>query len=272
MQPLQNSLIRSRIAPTPSGYLHIGNAYSFLLTSQLVQQHGGTLLLRIDDMDSDRVRQEYIQDVFDTVNFLGISYQQGPTNANDFQENYSQKFRLPLYQDLLDKLCKTELVYACNCSRKTLQLNNNTCQCWQKKLALDASNVAWRIHVPVGTIIRFTDVNLGAVKMDLSSVMPDFIIRKKDGMPAYQISSLADDLYYCINYIVRGEDLVCSTAAQLYLASLINAESFINTTFHHHALLKNMEGEKLSKSAGATSIKHLRERGATLQDLLKQLG
>lgn len=271
MPPLKNSLLRSRIAPTPSGFLHIGNAYSFILTSQLVRQQQGTLLLRIDDMDGGRVRPEYLQDIFDTLDFLGVKYEEGPENVDDFNQHYSQKLRLPLYQKLLDKLCATGLVYACSCSRKTLLVSNNICICKTKKLPLETLDAAWRIEVPANTIIQFNDEYLGAVSIDLSELMPDFVIRKKDGMPAYQVSSLADDSHHHINYIVRGEDLLHSTAAQLYLAKLAGVESFTHTQFYHHALVKNSNGEKLSKSAGATSIKALRENGATLNEVMNTI-
>lgn len=97
--------------------------------------------------------------------------------------------------------------------------------------------------------------------------MQYFVVRKKDGFPAYQLTSVLDDVHYGVDLIVRGEDLWASTLAQLYLASLLTPDSFISNTFYHHPLLHEAPGKKLSKSAGATSIQHLRKQGAAPADI-----
>ena len=262
----------SRIAPTPSGFLHIGNVYSFLLTRAVVRKHDGKLLLRIDDLDSVRVQHAYVNDIFETLQFMGIHYDAGPKNATDFFDNYSQQLRLLQYDKLLLQLINTGLVYACTCSRKAYATSSISGDpCLHKKLSLDTPNAAWRIHTPPNSLIQFDDEYLGPVGLDLHKSMPDFIIKRKDGIPSYQVASLCDDISYNINFIVRGHDLLTSSAAQLYLARLIDNPLFLNTTFYHHPLIKNNNDKKLSKSAGSQSIQNLRSMGMQVADILKLL-
>ena len=117
--------MRTRIAPTPSGYLHAGNAVNFLLTAELARLHGGSLLLRIDDLDAERARPEYLDDIFHSLEWLGIAWHEGPRDAADFQRNWSQRTRIGRYQVLLDQLRRGGHLYACTCSRKELP----TCRC-----------------------------------------------------------------------------------------------------------------------------------------------
>ena len=228
-------MFSTRIAPTPSGYLHIGNVYSFLITWLIARQRQGTLSLRIDDLDELRLKTPYVEDIFETLQFMQIDYDAGPKNIEAFFACHSQQFRLNNYHRLLSKLTATGLVYACTCSRKTLQALSNEGryheECRQKKLPLDTPGAAWRLHVPAGTIINFTDEYKGAQVIDLAATMGDFIIKRKDGIPAYQVASLADDNFYHVNFIVRGDDLLISTAAQLYLASIANDRAFAQTHF-----------------------------------------
>jgi glutamyl-tRNA synthetase len=116
-----------------------------------------------------------------------------------------------------------------------------------------------------------SDVKRGALPVSLDHELKDFIIRRRDGMTAYQLASLADDIDYGINLIIRGDDLLGSTAAQLYLASLAGAESFEKASFYHHAMVSDEKGEKLSKSSGSPSLKAMRESGVTSEQLYIRL-
>src|ERR1044072_4565705 len=111
-------ILRSRIAPTPSGFLHIGNAYNFLLTEAIVRKAGVVLHLRIDDLDALRFRREYLEDIFDSLAWLGIQYDDGPKTIAEQEQQYSQQFRMSRYNEVLHLLVATGLVFACNCSRK----------------------------------------------------------------------------------------------------------------------------------------------------------
>ena len=256
----------TRIAPTPSGYLHTGNAFNFLLAEALALRHNGALRLRIDDLDAPRARPEYIADVFETLRWLGIHWQAGPRDAADHHLRHSQQQRLPRYAALTEQLVQTGLVFACECSRRTVLAQSPDGQyagaCIHKRLPLDTPGTSLRIRTPEGkAIVAYNDALTGPQHTDLYTHNRHFIIRRADGPPAYHIASLCDDVDAGITHIVRGLDLRLSTAAQLYLARLVGAESFLETSFYHHPLLSNPGGAKLSKSAGSQSLKALRESG-----------
>jgi glutamyl/glutaminyl-tRNA synthetase len=267
-----------RIAPTPSGYLHIGNAMSFVYTAQLARAASAALLLRIDDMDRERVRPEYVQDIFDTLRFLNITPTGGPANAAALDTLYTQQLRMPLYTTALQQLATTGLVYACTCSRKTLDVNEGHCVCGGPGAGLTNAGVAWRVKVTEGTVVHFEDRIMGRVELDLYATAKNFVIKRKEGIPAYQLSSLCDDVFYGVTDIVRGQDLLTSTAMQLYLAGLLGYTSFTKVVFYHHPLILTPAGEKLSKSAGDISIREMRKhmtQGELLQhlnDLQQQYG
>ncbi len=254
--------LRTRIAPTPSGFLHAGNGISFILTYAIARAFGSTILLRIDDLDAERMRPEYVEDIFKTLDWLGLEYDEGPTTPDDFYQNFSQHKRLDIYYNLIRKLQTTDLLYECHCSRRDIRLNSlnglypKTC----RNNHLSAHDVhkketAWRIQVTDLTIISFNEWRKEKISIKLDTAIGDFIIRQKNGLPAYQISSLADDELYKINFIVRGNDLLNSTAAQVFLAKQMGHLNFTNMLFFHHPLLKNTEGVKFSKSEGAMALK-----------------
>ena len=270
------SEILSRIAPTPSGYLHAGNAFSFVLTWLLVRSMNGKLLLRIDDSDTSRSRPEFLEDIFYTLDWLGLDYDLGPEGPEDFERNFSQRHRMDLYHSVLDELReKSGLVYACTCSRKQIQEESPTGlypgSCRSRKISFANKKAAWRIQVPEEKELSYPELlDQSVERVLLDKEMGDFVIRRKDGLPAYQITSLADDMEYGVNLLVRGRDLNLSTAAQLFLAEQLaqkgahwrkEAQSFRQARFFHHPLLTNAEGEKLSKSKGALSVARLRKAG-----------
>ncbi len=268
--------IKSRIAPTPSGFLHLGNLASFLLTSLWMKKLDGSLLLRIDDLDTDRCRDEYIADIFQSLNALQIHWQQGPVDEKDFTKNWSQQFRINTYRQTLSQLKTTGLVYACNCSRKEIQLNRehglNTCNCRQRNISLDTPNMNWRIHVPENSEVILFDERIGNSSLNVHELIGDFVIRQKNGMPSYHVASLTDDVSFGMTHVVRGMDLLPSTAAQLYLAELLQNSGFKNICWLHHPLLTNAEGEKISKSAGhhADSLLQLLQHDS--KELLRMVG
>ena len=259
------ALPRSRIAPTPSGYLHLGNAFNFLLTEYLTRRETGILRLRIDDLDAPRIRREYIADVFETLHWLGVATDEGPRDEADYAAHYSQQARLTKYDELLDGLATSGKMFACTCSRAEIQRGSTDGQypgyCRDKALPLDTKNAAWRFRTEPGDVIAWQDAICGPLEVSLYGQARDFVIRRRDGLPAYHVASLCDDADYGINLIVRGVDLLESTAVQLHLAASLGITSFLNCRFYHHPLLQNEAGEKLSKSAGSSSLKALREAG-----------
>jgi glutamyl/glutaminyl-tRNA synthetase len=266
--------LRTRIAPTPSGFLHVGNIYSFVLTATLAQRHGARILLRIDDLDRQRAQPAYIQDIFDTLNFLEIPWHDGPRNAGEFEREYSQVHRMDLYRAALQELREKQALFACDCSRsKILQADASgayTGQCRTRGVSFEAAEVSWRLRTDDNAPL--TVRTLGeSIQEGLPREQRDFVVRKKDGDPAYQLASVIDDEHFGVDLIVRGMDLWPSTLAQVYLARVLGHERFMETTFYHHPLITGPGGDKLSKSAGATSIQYLRKEGRTAADVYAML-
>ena len=298
------NILKTRLAPTPSGFLHIGNGASFVATWALARAYEGKIMLRIDDLDAERMRPEYIEDIFKTLDWLGLDWDEGPFSVGDFFKNWSQQLRLDVYEKALNDLAKTGCIYTCTCSRKDIRLNStnglypNTCR--HNRLIADnevvkyEKNAAWRINIGDNTKANFKNlekigplsnlmsdfgfrisegsfgVNSSNFSVNLSQMIGDFIVKQKNGLPSYQLASLVDDTLYNINFVVRGEDLLASTAAQIFLAETLNHADFLATTFWHHHLITDEKGMKLSKSEGATSLLVLRERNNSAAIVVKQ--
>ncbi|RZL01560.1 MAG: tRNA glutamyl-Q synthetase [Hymenobacter sp.] len=246
--PADKSPVIGRLAPTPSGYLHLGNAVNFVLTWLLVRRAGGTLHLRIDDLDRARLRRAYLDNIFEVINWLKIDYDCGPCGPDDFLRHYSQLLHLPAYNRTLRRLAhQPGLLYGSPRSRKG--------EAASLAVPLATPGVAWRARVPTGTSSGWVDGGQGAVQVPLATEMPDFVVRKKDGVAAYQLASVVDDLRLGTTLIVRGHDLLPSTAAQLWLADQVSDLKSFNhedIQFIHHDLLTDTAGQKLSKSTQAT--------------------
>lgn len=254
--------LRTRLAPTPSGYLHPGNGLSFVLTWLLARSQGGRILLRIDDLDQQRFRPAYLEDIFETLEWLGIDFDEGPSGPTDFLAHFSQTQRIDLYEDLLGELREECTVYACTCTRKMRREQPEAGEpCRDKAIPLATPNAALKVALPHPAPVSFKEWGKEARVMDLALGLKDFVIRKKDGSIAYQLTSLVDDLHWNINFVVRGEDLLWSTAAQTWIAQQLKRPVFLETLFWHHPLVRGDNGEKLSKSKGAGSLKHWREAG-----------
>jgi len=207
------------------------------------------------------MRREYVEDIFDTLEFLKLPWDEGPGNYADYKNIYSQIHRMQLYENALQRLRQQGRVFACECSRTTLLAQHPTGAytgtCRNKGLSLDHPGYNWRIDTS-GTALPIG--------------MQYFVVRKRDGFPAYQVASVVDDVHYGVDLIVRGADLRESTQAQVYLAELLGYDSFVSATFYHHPLLGDPIHGKLSKSSGATSIQYLRKQGQTRENIYRQVG
>ncbi len=258
---------KTRIAPTPSGYLHIGNILSFGITTALACKNGARVLLRIDDMDRDRVNPLYLQDIFDTLNYLGVPWNEGPADVADFESNFSQLHRMPLYQDALNHLAQNKQVFACLCPRS----KQEPCTCHKEQIPLSTPNASWRLITSNEAPIHVKTFNGAIISEPLPASMRNFVVKKKDGYPAYQLTSVIDDLHYGIDLIVRGQDLWASTLAQQQLALMLNKPVFGMSTFYHHPLITDATGNKLSKSAGSTSIQYLKQQGKSPAEIFTMI-
>ena len=263
----------TRIAPTPSGFLHAGNVASFVLTVGLAREWGAEVLLRIDDMDRDRFRREYLEDVFETLRFLGIPWDRGPRDADDFEAHWSQRRRPDVYEGHLRRLEEGGHVFACLCSRTGLSASgpSHPASCLSAGHPLSTEGAAWRLSPVSGIRLRYQSVGVGWEESGLPEGMASAVVRRKDGIPAYHLCSVADDVHFGVDLVVRGADLFESTLLQLHLAGLLGLGAFTDAAFLHHPLVVEADGDKLSKSAGAASVMHMRISGMRAWEVYRSI-
>ncbi|BCX79888.1 glutamate--tRNA ligase family protein [Campylobacter sp. 19-13652] len=258
--------IISRLAPTPSGYLHAGNALNFILTAAITKALNGVLHLRIDDYDLLRYRREYVQNIFDTLKWLDINWDYGSRSVDEFERHFSSRFRQERYKNAIKELDKKGLVYACACSKtkpgaydengrytglcKSLQKSGNG----DKALRIKANNERLNINE------LFLLVKEPSLK--LPKWAWDFVLLKKDSSASYNLASVIDDASLGVNLLVRGLDLRECSYQQSFLSSCLGL-SFQDSLFIYHDLLLQDDGKKLSKSSSATAL-NLNQSPATL--------
>lgn len=226
--------MRFRIAPTPSGFLHEGNRQNIRLIARRREELGASLMLRIDDLDSERKRPEYVAHIFEVLAEESVTWDVGPADPVDFEAAWSQRHRLAEYHALLNRLRDEGHLYACGCSRKEwAEHSGEGCPrgCHAQRLAFDAPDTVWRL------------------KTELGRGEPGFtVMRTRHGQPAYHIASISDDIRFDITHVVRGEDLRASTELQLEIARRLGLSAFLDIHFEHHPLVLDADGSKLSKS------------------------
>ena len=245
-----------RIAPTPSGYIHKGNLFNFWLTQEWAARLGKPLLLRIDDLDRERMRDDYVDFLFEALDYFGICWDIGPRNRRELSERWSQWKRLDIYQKLFEQLKQNDRVFACRCSRKDLReagkVSGCVSNCDQDRFGGDVS-FAWRFREESAPQ-SWKDFDGDVQKVGPFPETRQVVLLRRDGVPAYQLASLADDLHFGISHVVRGEDLLSSTAVQMQLAKALGANDFNKIRFFHHPLLQDTKNEKLSKSVKSAPL------------------
>jgi glutamyl/glutaminyl-tRNA synthetase len=264
---------RGRLAPSPTGYLHLGHVRTFLIAEQRAIKAGGTLIFRNEDLDPDRCRAEYVSVAYDDLKWIGLAWAEGPDCGGAYGP-YSQSERRRLYLEHWERLRDGGAIYPCTCSRKELALaatapndvDDESIYPGNCRVREDATSfrvpagVNWRFRVPDGQEIAFLDERLGAQSYVAGSDFGDFVIWRRDDVPAYQLAVVADDHAMQISEVVRGADLLKSTARQLLL---YRALGFPAPLFYHCDLLRDDMGTRLAKRHDALSIRHLRECGWT---------
>lgn len=260
--------VRGRLAPTPSGRMHLGNVFSALMAWLSVRSVGGTLVLRIEDLDPRAQRREVAELLMRDLEWLGLTWDEGP---------YFQSERTVIYRAAVDKLTAQGFTYPCFCTRAELHaasaphasdgtyLYQGTCR------NLSAEEIARRAALrppatrlkvppasdPAGTI-TWTDLAFGPQTEVLARECGDFLVRRSDGVFAYQLAVVVDDCLMGVNQVVRGSDLLGSSARQTYLARLLGYEP---PTFGHVPLLVAPDGRRLSKRDRDLDLGGLREAG-----------
>ncbi len=264
-----------RVAPTPTGYMHLGHACTFLEAQRRAVAAGGKLFLRIEDLDAARCKAEFVEALEEDLSWAGLSWE---------PEVLRQSERLDWFRSMLLRLRNAGVVYPCSCSRKDVAeairaphaeglepLYPGTCR--DKAFAFDseadALAINWRFRVPEGEAIAFVDGRLGEQRFVAGRDFGDFLVWRKDGFPSYELAVVADDIAQGVTEVVRGEDLLASTARQLLLYRALGDEA---PAFYHCPLILDTQGKRLAKRAGALGLRELRARGVEPGELVGLAG
>jgi len=271
------SSYRGRLAPSPTGYLHLGHARTFLIAAQRAEQAAGTLIFRNEDLDPDRCRPEYVAAMYEDLRWLGLTWSEGP-DCGGPHEPYSQSERREAYLEAWRVLRDGGFIYPCTCSRKELaqaatapnDADDEPIYPGKCRIRTDAASfehpagVNWRFRVPDGEAVAFVDQHLGPQSFIAGRDFGDFVVWRRDDVPAYQLAVVADDHTMRITEVVRGADLLKSTARQLLL---YRAFGLTPPQFYHCDLVRDESGARLAKRHDALSIRALRESGWTAKQV-----
>ncbi len=259
---------RGRMAPSPTGYLHVGHARTFWVAWQRAREAGGTLLLRNDDLDAGRSRPEFVEAFMEDLAWLGLHWDEGPV---------AQSGRIALYEDALRRLKEGGWVYPCECSRRDVLLALGAPHagedeprypgtCRGKAIQHpEMSRVSWRMRVAAGEVVEFEDGAKGRQRFVAGRDFGDFVVWRPDGLPSYQLACVVDDAGMGMTEVVRGEDLLASTARQLLLYRALGCKA---PQFHHCPLVRDSEGRRLAKRHDALSVRELRRAGWSAAGIL----
>jgi glutamyl-tRNA synthetase len=217
-----------------------------------------SILLRIDDVDQEKVHPQFVDDIFRSLDWLGIEWNEGPQTADEYAATWSQRFRYDSYFAAIDALVDKGLVFACSCTRAELRAASETMTyagtCEHKGLELQTPETSLRWRAPHAAI-------------------PYPIVRQKNGAPAYMIASIVDDVQFGITHIYRGEDLRPASETQRSLAESVDMLApFLKIEIDHHPLITDAGGQKLSKSQGSTDLRSMRERGEGPERIIERVG
>ncbi len=265
--------IIGRIAPSPSGLMHLGNAFSALLAWAFARSENGKFVVRLENLDERCQNPMYVQGLLEDLHWLGIDWDGGPVVQTE---------RVPAYEEALGHIAEKAELYPCFCSRADLHaasaphasdgtpLYAGTCyrmEASERAALADERRFALRLHVPDETIF-FVDAIQGPYEQRLASECGDFVLRRSDGVFAYQLVCVVDDIASGVTQVVRGRDLLSSTPRQMLLYNLLDAPV---PEFAHHPLLLASDGRRLSKRDGDSTIVGMRERGVAPEAIVGYL-
>ena len=270
---------RGRLAPSPTGLLHLGHARTFWIAAQRAREHRGTLILRNEDLDPQRSRAEFVEAMLEDLRWLGIEWAEGPDRGGPYAP-YSQSERRSHYLDAWRRLLDDGWIYPCTCSRKDLALVATApndvddepiypggCRRQNRTSHVDApAGVNWRFRVPEGEAIVFDDKHLGPQSFGAGKDFGDFVVWRRDDVPAYQLAAAVDDAEMAITEVVRGVDLLKSTARQVLIFRALGIPA---PAYYHCKLVRDHRGERMAKRHDAASICHLREIRLTPEQVLR---
>jgi glutamyl-tRNA synthetase len=262
-------VVRGRFAPSPTVELHLGNARTALLAWLQVRAEGGESVMRVEDLDAGRVRPGVMEQQLADLRWLGLNWDEGPDVGGPFAP-YVQSQRTDWYAAALERLAEQESIFACACSRKDIAAASSaphgpddegprypgTCRQLPPG-ALAGRPTALRFRVPPETV-SFHDLVYGTVAFRPADEAGDFVVRRKDGVAAYQLAVVVDDAAMQVTKVLRGADLLASTARQLLL---YRALGLAEPQWIHVPLLLGPDGERLSKRHGSVTLREAREAG-----------
>ena len=271
---------RGRIAPTPTGRLHLGHAQTFWIAHQRARQADGKLVYRTEDLDPQRCKTDFTKAALDDLKWLGIGWDEGP-DCGGPHAPYTQSQRFAYYRERLETLKSLGLAYPCRCSRRDVReavtaphekgdepVYPGTCRPPLGQAAAfdveSAPRVNWRFRVPDGETVAFEDRRFRSQSFLAGDDFGDFILWRHDDVPSYQLAVVADDHDMGITEVVRGEDLLKCTARQLLIYRALGWEA---PAHHHCPLVKDDSGQRLAKRNDALSLRAMRESGATPDEI-----
>ena len=258
-----------RFAPSPYGRMHLGNAFSALMNEKLAREAGGRLLLRIEDTDQTRARPEFVQGVFEDMDWLGIKFETPVRIQSEHMEEY---------RAALDRLDAMGLLYKCNCTRSQLAaapkgkadpdgtpLYPLTCR---RNGARQGGPFALRVKMDEAAARLSEPLTLNGMPTD-PSVWGDVVLARKDTGASYHLAVVVDDALQGVTHVVRGRDVEAATSIHLLLQKLLGLS---HPHYHHHELIMRDAQRKLSKSHGDPSLRGLRESGMSPREVRAALG
>lgn len=268
-----------RLAPSPTGAQHVGNARTYLLAWLSLRSRGGRVILRIEDVDSPRIKPWATRQALDDLRWLGLDWDEGPDIGGPHSP-YVQTERREGYAAALEQLKQEERVYPCTCTRSDVQEAASAPHIGQEgpvypgtcagRSAADAVGItdrpySWRFRVPSGTVDMFQDRFAGERVCDVARELGDFIVCKADGTPAYQLACVVDDHHMGVTEVLRGDDLLPSAHRQRLLYA---AFGWTPPGFAHVPLVIGEDGRRLAKRHGDTRLSVLRDRGSPPERLV----
>lgn len=269
-----------RIAPTPTGFLHLGHARTFALAHERARAAGGTLILRIEDIDFLRCKPEFAEAAMTDLRALGIAWDEGPDIGGPHTP-YEQSRRTPLFLETWRRLRDAGAIYPCRRSRKDVAAALGAPHAeddaeplfpaeWRPAHGFghdftEPGDWNWRFRVPDGESIGFDDALCGPQAFTAGHDFGDFVVWRRDGVPAYELAVVADDLAMGVTEVVRGRDLLKSTARQLLLYRALGATP---PAWAHAPLVCDSQGRRLAKRTAGLSLRELLARGVSPADIL----
>jgi len=266
--------VRVRFAPSPTGFMHVGNARTALFNYLFARHHGGKLILRIEDTDTERHSEEAVNVIYEALRWMGIEWDEGPDVGGDYGP-YRQSERLEIYREYIEKLKEKGLVYECYCTPEELEAMRKeqlergeppryTGKCRyltegeKEKFKKEGRKPVLRFKVPEDRVIAFDDLVKGKIEINSKQLGGDFVIVRSNGMPVYNFVVVVDDALMKITHVIRGEDHISNTPKQLLLYEALD---FTPPKFAHLPMILGTDRSKLSKRHGSTSVKEFREKG-----------